>query len=87
MNDWRQKEAGTVNAEPGAQAYEDPDPQTSPLDPAYEAGLTPQPALYPIPSAYAGTCGVTAGGGPMASAPADTPVRNSAGQVSVSPGC
>ena len=38
MNSWRQQEAGTVNAEPGVQVYEDPDPQASPLDPAYEAG-------------------------------------------------
>jgi hypothetical protein len=87
MNDWRQQEAGTVNAEPGAQVYEDPDPQASPLDPAYEAGLTPQPVLYPTPSAYVGTCGVTAGGGPLASAPAGIPGTNSAGQVSVSTGC
>ena len=87
MNSWRQQEAGTVNAEPGAQVYEDPDPQSSPLDPAYEAGVTPQPDLYPIPGAYAGTCGVTAGGGPVASAPPGTPGTNSAGQVSVSTGC
>jgi hypothetical protein len=67
--------------------YEDPDPQASPLDPAYEAGATPQPTLYPIPGAYAGTCGVTAGGGPVATAPPGTPGTNSAGQVSVSTGC
>ena len=57
MNSWRQHEAGTVNAEPGVQVYEDPDAQASPLDPAYEAGLSQQPVLYPIPAAYAGTCG------------------------------
>ncbi len=87
MNDWRQQEAGTVNAEPGVQVYEDPDPQASPLDPVYEAGLSPKPVLYPIPSAYVGTCGVTAGGGPVASVPRGIPGTNSAGQVSVSTGC
>jgi hypothetical protein len=87
MNSWRQQEAGTVNGEPGVQVYEDPDPQASPLDPAYDAGATPQPTLYPIPGAYVGTCGVTAGGGPVATAPPGTPGTNSAGQVIVSTGC
>lgn len=48
---WNQRQ-GTVYAEPGVQVYEDPDAQASPALP-----------LYPIPSAYAGTCGVVAGGG------------------------
>ncbi len=87
MNEWRQQEAGTVNAEPGVQVYEDPDAQASPLDPAYEAGLSDQPVLYPIPGAYVGTCGVTVGGGPVASAPPGTPLTNGAGQLSVSTGC
>ncbi len=87
MNQWRQQEAATVNAEPGAQVYEDPDPQSSPLDPVYESGATQSPVLYPLPSVYAGTCGVTAGGGPVASAPPGTPGTNSAGQVSVATGC
>ena len=53
---------GTVWAEPGVQVYEDPDPQGSPIDPLYDAGATPQPMLYPLPSAYVGTCGVAAAG-------------------------
>jgi hypothetical protein len=65
----------TVVAQPGVQAYEDPDPSGSPLgDP------------YPIPAAYAGTCGVTAGGGPGAQVP-DSPVTNEAGQARLSTGC
>jgi hypothetical protein len=73
--DWyRQQEAKNVYAEPGAQVYEDPDPQGSPAGPTQ---------LYPLPSAYAGTCGVAAGGG-AAKAPA-SPATNSAGQVVVSP--
>jgi hypothetical protein len=64
---------GKVYVEPGVQLYEDPSPNGSPLGP------------YPIPSAYAGTCGVVAGGGPV-QAPA-SPVTNSAGQVVVSTGC
>ena len=62
MNDYRNGEAQYVNAEPGVQVYGDPDPQSSPIDPLYEAGVTPQPTLYPLPSAYAGTCGAAANG-------------------------
>jgi hypothetical protein len=87
MNEWKQQEAATVNAEPGAQVYEDPDPQSSPLDPVYESGATQSPVLYPLPGVYAGTCGVTAGGGPLATAPPGTPGTNSAGQISVPTGC
>jgi hypothetical protein len=87
MDSWRNAEAHSVYAEPGAQVYEDPDPQASPLDPLKEAGVTPKPTLYPIPAAYAGTCGVVAGGGPAASAPAGTPGTNSAGQAVVKTGC
>ena len=73
--DWyRQQEAGNVYAEPGVTVYEDPDPQASPALPKQ---------LYPLPAAYAGTCGVAAGGG-TAKAPA-SPVTNGAGQVVVSP--
>jgi hypothetical protein len=73
--DWyRQREAKNVYAQPGVQVYEDPDPQASPAGPTQ---------LYPLPSAYAGTCGVAAGGG-AAKAPA-SPVTNGAGQVVVSP--
>jgi hypothetical protein len=61
---WWNRTDGTVYAEPGVQVYEDPDPQGSPLDPLYDGGATPRPTLYPLPAAYAGTCGVTAGGGP-----------------------
>jgi hypothetical protein len=73
--DWyRQQEARNVYAEPGVQVYEDPDPQGSPAGPTQ---------LYPLPAAYAGTCGVAAGGG-AAKAPA-SPATNNAGQVVVSP--
>jgi len=87
MEWWRQQEARNVTAEPGVQVYEDPDPQGSPIDPLYEGGLTPAPLLYPIPGIYAGTCGVVAGGGPVASAPTGTPITNSSGQVVVATGC
>jgi hypothetical protein len=87
LNEWRHQEKQQVNAEPGVQVYEDPDAQASPIDPLYEAGLTPTPTLYPIPGVYVGTCGVIAGGGPGASAPA-SPVTNSANQIDVRPtGC
>ena len=71
---WWNQNQGTVYVEPGAQVYEDPDAQASPALP-----------LYPIPSAYAGTCGVVAGGGQVA-APS-SPLTNSAGQVDLSTGC
>jgi len=87
LDGWRSAERKTVYAEPGAQVYEDPDAQSSPLDPSYEAGATPQPVLYPIPAAYAGTCGAVVGGGPVVRAPAGTPSTNSAGQVVASTGC
>lgn len=70
--DWEAKEGATY-AEPGVQVYEDPDPQASPAGP------------YPLPAAYAGTCGVVLGGGALA-APA-SPVTNRAGQVVVETGC
>ena len=73
---WWNQQQGAVNAEPGVQVYEDPDAQGSPA--------LPQP-LYPVPAAYAGTCGVTAGGGAL-QAPA-SPLTNSAGQVQVKTGC
>jgi hypothetical protein len=73
--DWyRQQEASNVYAEPGVTVYEDPDPQGSPVGPQQ---------LYPLPAAYAGTCGVAAGGG-LVQAP-KSPVTNSAGQLIVSP--
>ena len=72
LKSWANQE-GTVYVEPGAQVYEDPDPQSSPIGP------------YPLPAAYAGTCGVVAGGGPL-QAP-ESPVTNGAGQVDVSTGC
>ena len=87
LNDWRHGEKQSVYAEPGFQIYEDPDAQSSPIDPLYDAGITPTPMLYPLPGTYVGTCGVTLGGGPVAQAPA-SPATNSAGQFSVSPtGC
>jgi hypothetical protein len=77
MNSFRDAEAHNVYAEPGAQLYEDPDPQGSPIG-----------SSYPIPSAYAGTCGVTVGGGsPVPPPPAGAP-SNDAGQLQVkTPGC
>lgn len=69
---YRRKEARHVNAQPGIQIYEDPDPNGSPIAPS-----------YPLPAGYVGTCGVTVGGGPL-KAPA-SPVTNHSGQVSVSP--
>jgi hypothetical protein len=86
MDWWRRQEAQNVYAEPGLQVYEDPDPQASPIDPLYESGVTSKPTDYPIPAVYAGTCGVTAGGGAL-TAPAGLPGVNRAGQVSVSTGC
>jgi hypothetical protein len=69
-----QKREGTTYVEPGVQVYEDPDPQASPLGP------------YPLPAAYAGTCGVVLGGGQL-SAPAGTPGTNGAGQLVIETGC
>ena len=74
MDQYRQAEKQNVVAQPGVQIYEDPDPQASPIGP------------YPLPAAYAGTCGVTLGGGAAPPAPA-SPATNSAGQVNVSTGC
>ena len=74
MDQYRKAEKQNVVAQPGVQVYEDPDAQSSPIGP------------YPLPAAYVGTCGVTAGGGAAPAAPA-SPVTNSAGQVSVSTGC
>ncbi|MDQ1373849.1 MAG: hypothetical protein QOJ09_1187 [Actinomycetota bacterium] len=64
---------GRVTTEPGVQVYEDPDPQGSPIGP------------YPLTAAYAGTCGVTVGGGDV-QAPA-SPATNDAGQVHADTGC
>ena len=72
MFSWNDQ-VGTVYAEPGVQVYEDPDPEGSPIGP------------YPLPAAYAGTCGVVVGGGPI-SAPA-SPATNSAGQLDARSGC
>jgi hypothetical protein len=77
MDGYRKQEARNVNAQPGVQVYEDPDPQTSPVGPAQ---------AYPLPAVYVGTCGVVAGGG-VVHAPA-SPVTNHAGQVAIRPtGC
>ena len=73
LKSWDDKE-GTTYVEPGVQVYEDPDAQASPIGP------------YPLPAAYAGTCGVIAGGGKAPVAPA-SPVTNKAGQVVVATGC
>lgn len=84
---WWNGRDGNVSINPGVQLYEDPDPQASPLDPLYDEGVSPTPMLYPLPAAYAGTCGVALGGGPVFSGPAGTPVTNGAGQLIVSTGC
>lgn len=88
---WRQQEPTNVNAEPGVQFYEDPDPEGSPATP-----------IYPNPGVYAGTCGVIVGAGGTSSAgdptgqlptkslalPPGTPATNKAGQLDVDPtGC
>jgi hypothetical protein len=88
MDQWRAKEAKNVYAEPGVQIYEDPDPQGSPIDPIYEAGIVPKPILYPLPAAYVGSCGVIVGGGGAPPAPA-SPLTNKAGQIVIAPktGC
>ncbi|MGN6474076.1 MAG: hypothetical protein ACTHK4_10595 [Mycobacteriales bacterium] len=73
-NYWRQHEAHKVNMEPGVQFFEDPDSAGSPALP-----------IYPLPAVYAGTCGVTLGGGQMPMP--GSPVTNKAHQLSVSTGC
>jgi len=86
---WRAQEARNVNAEPGVQVYEDPDPEGSPTDPVYDNGLSPthKPLDYPLPAFYAGTCGVIIGGGTAPAAPRSA-LTNSAGQLYLSPtGC
>lgn len=65
-------EAKHVYLEPGVQVFEDPDPNGSPLLP-----------MYPIPAFYLGSCGVTAGGGPMKLP--SSPVTNHSGQLALSP--
>ncbi len=73
ISSWNDQ-VGTVYVEPGVQVYEDPDPEGSPIGP------------YPLPGAYAGTCGVIVGGGPVPAGP-DSPVTNGAGQVDARQGC
>jgi hypothetical protein len=70
LSKWNDRE-GRVYVEPGVQLYEDPDAQGSPIGP------------YPLPAAYAGTCGVILGGGSGVPEAPDSPVTNSAGQVVV----
>lgn len=73
MNEYKNADAQDVVAEPGVQVFEDPDPAGSPIGP------------YPLPAAYAGTCGVALGGGPLDFTGA--PMANGAGQIIVSTGC
>jgi hypothetical protein len=73
IDHWTKKD-GSVYVEPGVQVYEDPNPEGSPIGP------------YPIPSLYAGTCGVIAGGGTAPAAPA-SPVTNGAGQLVIPTKC
>jgi hypothetical protein len=71
---WR-RSARHNDVEPGFQFYEDPDPNGSPAAP-----------VYPLPAVYAGTCGVTVGGGEIKSP--DSPMTNHSGQLEVKPtGC
>ena len=72
IRSWHRRE-GTTYVEPGAQVYEDPNPAGSPIGP------------YPLPGAYAGTCGVIVGGDPL-NAP-DSPFTNEAHQLRVQTGC
>lgn len=51
LAEWN-KDERTTHVEPGVTVFEDPDAQGSPAGP-----------IYPIPGAYAGTCGVVLGGG------------------------
>ena len=84
MDQYRDREK-TVYAEPGFQFYEDPDAQSSPIDPTASKGKSP---LYPLPAIYVGTCGVVVGGGSTVVFPSSTPVTNGAGQVAIRPtGC
>ncbi|MCU1463575.1 MAG: hypothetical protein JWO37_3650 [Acidimicrobiales bacterium] len=84
MDGYRSAEKQSVYAEPGFQFYEDPDPQSSPIDPLSNGNQHP---LYPLPAAYVGTCGVVVGGGATVIVPS-SPVTNSAGQLAVqNPGC
>ena len=87
MDSYREGEAGNVYAEPGVQVYEDPDAQSSPIDPFYEGGLYGMPMLYPLPGVYLGTCGVIFGGGPVFTMPGGTPMTNSAGQIVIPTAC
>jgi hypothetical protein len=90
MNDYRNGEKHSVNAEPGVQVFEDPDAQSSPIDPIYEGGGSPTPLLYPLPGIYVGTCGLILGGGPLfgtAAPPGTVPMTNSANQLVVPTGC
>jgi hypothetical protein len=73
MDARRAEEAQNVYAEPGAQIYGDPDPQSSPIGP------------YPLPGEYVGTCGVILTPPPGGSAPPGAPT-NSAGQVVIPSG-
>jgi hypothetical protein len=65
-------EAKHVYLEPGVQLFEDPDPNASPLLP-----------MYPLPAIYLGSCGATAGGGPL-KFPASR-LTNHSGQLTLSP--
>jgi len=87
MDSYREGEAGNVYAEPGVQVYEDPDAQSSPIDPFYEGGAYPTPMLYPLPGFYLGTCGLIFGGGPVFTMPDGTPMTNSAGQIVIPTAC
>lgn len=71
IKSWHDKE-GTTYVEPGVQVYEDPNPAGSPIGP------------YPLPSAYAGTCGVTLDGWSLAVP--DSPITIDA-KVRIETGC
>jgi hypothetical protein len=73
MDYYRQSEASNVNVQPGVVLFEDPDPQGSPILPT---------SMYPLPAAYAGSCGVVLGGAPGLHLPKSA-LTNQAGQLAL----
>jgi hypothetical protein len=73
MDYYRQREASNVNVQPGVVLFEDPDPQGSAILPT---------SMFPLPAAYAGSCGVVLGGAPGLHFP-KSPLTNQAGQLAL----
>jgi len=81
---------GTVYVEPGIQIYEDPDPQGSPgvINLVIPSQVLSMNDPYPLPSLYAGPCGVDIGGGPSGFPTHLTlPGTNAAGQYTFKTAC